>query len=94
MNLILSEFINILHQLHPISFFFRSRRSSLLTEDRYGYEISDAVSTGSMAVSSSGTPVSSQPAAPTNPEVETSPHSSGIEAVKKLRQNYNINKVM
>lgn len=56
-----------------------------------GHEVSDAVSTRSMAVSSSGTPVeSSQAVVPSSPD---NPHSLGIDAVKKLRHNYNVNKV-
>lgn len=68
------------------------RRSSVSAEEaRYGFDTSDAVSTGSMAVSSSGTPVT----ASNNPQLETAdPHSIGIDAIKKLRQNYNINKVL
>ena len=90
----------------------RSRPSSLSTDMRFGgaHEISDAVSTRSMAVSSSGTPSSStnpenslyqsqqqqqqqQQQQPSSPGLTESSHCIGIDAVKKLRQNYNINKV-
>lgn len=71
-------------------------RSSLTIGDRRsgGQEVSDATSTRSMAVSSSDTQVSTKESAAFSPSAEQeNPHSVGIDAVKKLRRNYNINKV-
>lgn len=58
----------------------------------------DVVSTRSMAVSSSGTQgsfttketLSPPPPPPTSGDTS---HCMGVDAIKKLRQNYNINKV-
>lgn len=63
---------------------------------RFGsHETSDAISTRSMAVSSSDTQGSTKERSavgPSNTELENS-HYAGIDAVKKLRENYNINRV-
>ncbi len=78
-----------------------SRRSSLSTgELRFGgHDASDAVSTRSMAISITSTQVSMKDGGGVGlgggggGAGGENPHSMGIDAVRKLRQDYNINKV-